>query len=295
MKRLFHGDPPKRLFTFGSSYTEYDWATWANILGFELKLKYDCQFYNFGKGGAGNTYISNLISQTDQYYNFNENDLVIVCWTSIIFEDRWKDGEWHCEGNVYSTYLDNPVFDYKTRKCLIDHTHFLMRDLANIKLVDNLLQSKTRYHFLSTEKLYNDTLFSSQDYHYKILIKNYKNVLEKISPGYMDVLWNNDIGRKISYDSKSLHKYYIDHHPSPIEHFYYLLKTFEYEFSSETKSVIKKTNEAYKNLILEVYHDIKKRTHPLRLPKIDKIKYYSGCKKLLICDPEEIDFTIFVY
>lgn len=292
MKRLFCDDPPKRLFTFGSSYTEYNWATWANILGFELKLKYDSQFYNFGKGGAGNTYISNLISQTDQYYNFNENDLVIVCWTSIIREDRWKYDKWHCDGNIY---LADKIFDVKTRKSLIDHTHFLMRDLANIKLVDNLLQSKTRYHFLSTEELYDDTLFSPQDDHYKKLIKNYKNVLEKISSGYMEVLWNNDLSKKMSFDSKSLHKYYADYHPSPIEHFYYLLKTFEYEFSSETKSIVKKTYDAYKNLILEVYDDIKQPTHPLGLPEINKIKYYSGCEKLLICDPEEIDSTIFVY
>ena len=292
MKRLFYGDPPKRLFTFGSSYTEYDWATWANILGFELKLKYDSQFYNFGKGGAGNTYISNLISQTDQYYNFNENDLVIVCWTSIIREDRWKYDKWNCDGNIY---LANKVFDAKTRRSLIDHTHFLMRDLANIKLVDNLLQSKTRYHFLSTEELYDDTLFLPQDDHYKKLIKNYKNVLEKISPGYMEVLWNNDLSKKMSADSKSLHKYYTDGHPSPIEHFYYLLKTFEYEFSSETKSIVKKTYDAYKNLILEVYDDIKQPTHPVNLPEINKIKWYSGCENLFICDPEKIDLTIFVY
>lgn len=291
MKRLFYGDPPKRLFAFGCSYTEYQWATWANILGFELKLKYDSQFYNFGRGGAGNTYISNLISQADQYYNFNKSDLVIVCWTSIIREDRWKDNKWHCDGNIY---LANQCFDDETRKCLIDNTHFLMRDLANIKLIDNLLQSKTRYHFLSVGNIDDNTLFSPQDSHYKKLITNYKNVLEKISSGYMEVLWNNNRHLKSLIDIKSIHKYYLDGHPNPVEHFCYLSKIFEYDFANETKSIVKKTNEAYKNLILEVYNDIREPTHPYHLPEINKIKYFSGCEKLMMCDSENTNSTIII-
>lgn len=291
MKRLFHGDPPKRLFTFGCSFTRYTWATWANILGFELKVKYNSQFYNFGRVGSGNTYISNLISQADQYYHFNKNDLVIVCWTSITREDRWRYDQWNCYGNIY---FSDTIYDDKIKEFLIDNTHFLMRDLANIKLVDNLLQSKTRYHFLSMKNIDDNTLFLTQDSHYKKLIINYNNILQKISPGYMEVLWNNDKNLKSLIDTKFYHKYYLEGHPNPAEHFCYLSKTFEYEFSDETKLIVKKTHDAYKKLILEVYDNVKEVTHPSNLPKINKMKYYSGCKKLLICDPEDITSTMII-
>ena len=78
MRRLYE-TVPKRLFTFGCSFTSHDWATWANILGYELQLLHGCEFYNFGRSGAGNAYIANVISQVDQVYKFNSNDLVIVC------------------------------------------------------------------------------------------------------------------------------------------------------------------------------------------------------------------------
>ena len=48
---------PKRIFTFGCSFTNYLWSTWANILGYEFR---EAEFYNFGKSGAGNQYIFNL-------------------------------------------------------------------------------------------------------------------------------------------------------------------------------------------------------------------------------------------
>lgn len=292
MKRLFYDDPPKRIFTFGCSFTKYLWATWANILGFELKLKYDSQFYNFGRAGAGNTYISNLISQADQYYNFNKNDLVIVCWTSITREDRWRYNQWNCYGNV--AFTEN-FFDDKTKELLIDNTHFLMRDLANIKLTDNLLLSKTQYHFLSMRNIDDDKLFLPQDDYYKKLTKNYENILEKISPGYVEVLWNNNKHTKTLLDSRLFHKYYFDGHPNPVDHFCYLKKTFEYEFSDETKLIVKKTYDAYKNLILEVYDDsIKERTHSSMLPEANKIKFYEGCEELRICDPEDITSTMII-
>ena len=73
MKPLYK-NKPKRLFTFGCSFTEWIWATWANILAYEL----DVPFYNFGKPGAGNYYIANQISQADAIFNFTKDDLVIV-------------------------------------------------------------------------------------------------------------------------------------------------------------------------------------------------------------------------
>lgn len=282
-KKIIYETAPKRLFTFGCSFTMYAWASWANILGFELNLKYDCEFYNFGRGGSGNTYISNLISQVDQYYNFNSDDLVIVCWTSITREDRWKYDRWHCDGNIYSEHTE--LFNDEVTNLLADNSHFLMRDLANIKFVESLLQNKTQYHFLSMKKVDDIKLFSFRNPYYKKLTKNYKNILEKIYPSYYEILWNNDPSQKYKRDSKLLHKHYTDGHPSPIEHFYYLTKIFDHNFSNETKFIIRRTQDRFKNLILELYSDIEEDTHPISLPQNKKNIFYSECKNLYIQNP----------
>lgn len=279
-KKIIYETTPKRLFTFGCSFTEYEWASWANILGFELNKKYNTKFYNFGRGGAGNSYISNLISQVDQCYKFNNEDLVIVCWTSITREDRWKHDRWHCDGNIYSEYTE--LFDDKVTDLLADNTHFLMRDLANIKFVDSLLQNKTQYHFLSMKRIDDGGLF---DTYYERLIKNYSSILQKIYPSYYKILWNNDSSQKYKINSKLLHKHYTDGHPSPIEHFYYLTKIFDYKFSDDTKSIVRETQDRFKKLILEVYSDIKEDTHPSSLPKIKYNRFYSECENLHIQNP----------
>ena len=79
-----------RIFTFGCSFTDYAWGTWANILGYEFP---DAKFYNFGKSGAGNHYIFNTLMQADSSYKFTHEDLVIVQWTNISREDRFLDTE----------------------------------------------------------------------------------------------------------------------------------------------------------------------------------------------------------
>lgn len=78
MHKLYN-TKPSRLFTFGCSFTERNWATWANILAYDL----DCEFYNFGRRGAGNFYISNLITQADSVYNFCSDDLCLTAWEKI--------------------------------------------------------------------------------------------------------------------------------------------------------------------------------------------------------------------
>ena len=76
-----------RLFTFGCSFTEYRWPTWANILG----QNFD-QFENWGQPGGGNTFILNSLMECINRNIIQANDTVIIMWTSIGREDRWVKG-----------------------------------------------------------------------------------------------------------------------------------------------------------------------------------------------------------
>jgi hypothetical protein len=124
----------KRLFVFGCSYTNYKWPTWAHVLNSEID---GCEFYNFGKTGAGNLFISLRIAEANKRYKFNEHDLVGVMWTSFTREDRWIDGKWVTPGNIYnqSLYSTDWVKDFS------DPNFYLIRDYALMDMTKTYLQS----------------------------------------------------------------------------------------------------------------------------------------------------------
>lgn len=255
---------PKRLFTFGCSFTQYLWGTWANILGLEL----NCEFYNLGRAGAGNFYISNMITQADEIYKFNQDDLVIVSWTNITREDRWKNNQWITPGNIYT----QDTYDQKFVKKWADDTHYALRDFSLIKLTERFLQKCTQYHFLSMCNI-NETM--NQWIHEEIQDTNLKKVLElynptvkKILPSFYKVLWKNDINYKFDLDKKITHKNFGDGHPTLLEHLNFLQKTFNYDFSKKTCQIV----ENYHNNWIKYINDNKLSSF-YSLPNSDLINF----------------------
>ena len=86
----------KRGFCFGCSFTEYQWPTWATILQKDL----DVPVYNWGLCGIGNRGILSKMVQADVKYNFTDEDLILVVWTSWTREDRYIQGHWRNHGNL---------------------------------------------------------------------------------------------------------------------------------------------------------------------------------------------------
>ena len=124
----------KRFFAFGCSFTSYVPPTWANILASEMP---DCEFYNFGIGGGGNLFITNRIVQANRKFKFNEDDLIIVMFSSMCREDRFIDGKWHLHGNVFnqSYYNKNFVMNY------CDPIGYIVRDMALIEMAQVYLST----------------------------------------------------------------------------------------------------------------------------------------------------------
>ena len=48
----------RRLFTFGCSYTSWNWPTWADLLGLEVE-----HFENWGHAGIGNRAIAERVAE----------------------------------------------------------------------------------------------------------------------------------------------------------------------------------------------------------------------------------------
>lgn len=75
-----------RFFAFGCSFTNYVWPTWADYLGLLVK-----EYYNYGSGGFGNTFIAHQILRANAFHKFNEKDLIIVAWSSPFRFDYQRD------------------------------------------------------------------------------------------------------------------------------------------------------------------------------------------------------------
>jgi len=257
MEKLYN-IAPKRIFTFGCSFTDYIWGTWANILGHEFKKS---EFYNYGKSGAGNSYIANMVTQVDNFYKFKKDDLVLISWTNISREDRFLESRngWLTPGNIYT----QNEYDSTFVKKWANDTHFALRDYSTISLVDQYLANKTQYHFLSMCNIsttIDQWAEEKAESNISNLSHNYGHCLKKISPSFYETLWNNNLQNKWESDWNIVHKYFSDGHPLPMEHLAYLQKTFDYEFNSKTISSVKKTQNSLITYLRKKYDTVTKNT-----------------------------------
>ena len=78
-----------KLFTYGCSFTKFEWSTWADIVGSTFP-----EHINYGRTGAGNQYIFNHVMQSIAKKEITKNDTVIVCWSGIDREDRFYKSKW---------------------------------------------------------------------------------------------------------------------------------------------------------------------------------------------------------
>ena len=102
-----------RLFTFGCSYTLWPWPTWADIVAHELKLEH----HNWALPGLGNVGIASRMLECDLTHKFNDDDIILVVWSSWTREDRFNvkksfsDG-WSRLGDVHHSYDKDFIHDH---------------------------------------------------------------------------------------------------------------------------------------------------------------------------------------
>ena len=205
-----------RLFTFGCSFTNYRWSTWADCLAPEFDY-----FENWGQSGGGNHYIFNSVMEADQRHKFGAGDTVVVCWTSVMREDRYIKNRWVTLGNIMTT----PIFTKEFITDAVCERGNLIRDLAFIKAVREILNSKSdvTWRFLGICPIVQIDLLQPVRYQSNDLIDLYKDVIDSIEPSFIDILghnfWNSNTEKRFCHleDNNT-----IDHHPTPEEHLTYL-------------------------------------------------------------------------
>jgi len=185
----------KRFFAFGCSLTEYQWPTWADIVARE----YD-YFENWGKPGTGNHYIFNSLIECHQRNHINKDDTVMICWANVTREDRYLNDSWLRPGNIFTStiYPKSWVNEFVTeRGCLI-------RDLAMMKATDVILKNiGCKYNFFSVVPIEFNMTNKNQTEHPDV-IELYSDVLDKICPSYLEIIFDYNWGSRKSDFSKKL-------------------------------------------------------------------------------------------
>jgi hypothetical protein len=201
----------KRLFTFGCSFTNYRWSTWADCLAPEFDY-----FQNWGQSGAGNQFIFNSVMECDQRYNFGTNDTIIVCWTDVMRED-WYTVRWQTHGNMVNNKIYNKEYIAQATE-----RGELIKDLAYIKATKTLLESKSdvNWKFISMCDITHNNLWDDDPISATDVTELYNNVIDAIMPSYKTVL--RPLGWGGPYPGWCEQNRNGDPHPNPSEHLQYL-------------------------------------------------------------------------
>lgn len=193
----------KRLFTFGCSFTNYLWPTWADFVGSRFNV-----FQNWGQPGAGNSYILGKMIECNQIEKLTKDDVVLVMFTStnrfdyigsdlhfrtignIYCEEAYKrigehfiNNVWSIEHGIYNTWvaissvksiLDNVGCQYKLMLGFasgkIDHYHELINIQEN-DLRTNFCLNQINDMIGTTVNL-NNFCHVNYDFHDKVYVFN---------------------------------------------------------------------------------------------------------------------------
>ena len=132
-----------RIFTFGCSFTDYSWPTWADL------LLYSNKGINYGRCGAGFEHIMNSLVQCDKDYKLREEDKVIVVYPNLLRWDMPFYPDMLCVGNA----LTSPWKDHLDE--LYNLEGLTYKNLNIMVMIDNFLkQKKVQYRYSSILPLF---------------------------------------------------------------------------------------------------------------------------------------------
>jgi len=183
----------KRLFTFGCSFTNYCWPTWADI------VSQDYDYYeNWGKLGAGNKFIYFSLLECHQRNCITADDTVMIMWSSQAREDRYIKNKWYTPGPVYDHYSEHFLDNF------VDADGYLLETVTYIQSSVNLFQSiGCNYHLLTMLPLNISTCLNNRHWLDRFIkqvdpdttekiLKLYAPALDTVKPSIYETVFDSD-------------------------------------------------------------------------------------------------------
>jgi len=132
----------KRLFTFGCSYTQYQFPTWADFLGLEFD-----HYENWALAGIGCRAIAERLAECHAKRQLTKEDVVIVQWTTHLRNDFYTpnsiDGRtginWKTWGSVFSK-RNQKLYDKKWFSTFFFEPAYIMHCLNHILMAQLMLE-----------------------------------------------------------------------------------------------------------------------------------------------------------
>lgn len=125
----------RNLYTFGCSYTENKYPTYADYLA-----PYFDNHYNYGFSGSGNRSIFAKLGKLLAENKITENDTVIIQWSSIPREDRIFGEKWVAGGIINNSHL----YELDWVEKYFDYTQQTIELIAYIKTIIPAIRNITK-------------------------------------------------------------------------------------------------------------------------------------------------------
>ena len=236
---------PKRLYTFGCSFTHFFWPTWADILG----STYD-HYENWACSGYGNRAIVERLGECVTHNNLTKDDTIIVQFTDFHRHDIHQQGiepnnisNWRLGGNIWVKEIEMEwVKDFWSESSYVYHTcNFITMALALLKslpckfhitsmidLRDDIKQFHPGYM-----KLFDDKIEWKQDFLSFCAQEKYQGIAHK------QRIWDPTIKKLIT-------KTTVDMHPTSKMYLKWLQQNFNF---NETNEFIEKIKQMPDDII----------------------------------------------
>jgi hypothetical protein len=208
-----------RIFTFGCSFTEYDWPTWADMLLF------DNEGLNMGNSGSGNVAMLYRLMECDRKYNINEDDTVIVMFTTPL---RW---DVICRTpprfERFGQVIGGPLDQYKDK--LYTHESLAYQSYYSIIAIKNYLESrKIKYLFATMTNILSEVgnYFEDVDVsdEIRVLMKYVEDTVKFELPSFHSFLLSKGRVTENTWEITKKYKNYWDYHPRPTQHYEYVVE-----------------------------------------------------------------------
>lgn len=196
----------KRIFTFGCSFTNWIWPTWADIIAVQTNIP----VYNGALSGLGNVGIAHRLVEYDLRYNFTESDLILIMWTGWNREDRYLKDGWQLCGNIFNNHFYDDKFIKKywsLENDIIKNSSAILLANKSYKVSDNY----SAFGYAVTEGIGPSYKIELADFYIKALPtpiifefgKNY-NFNKRCLDGHPDILthakfYNEHIAKKYNF------------------------------------------------------------------------------------------------
>ena len=251
-----------RCFIFGCSFTQYKWTTWANIMQAHLRVP----TFTFAQPGCCNTYIWLAFNKAVRDYNIGKKDLVLFAFTGF-FRKSYLNEDWTHKGDygMVMEFVDQEKQEIQKKyECYTDQFSKEMHEtilqpqgkvLQEFNILETITDKLTMlgcdwdfYSIYDYEDMFEDDLCHEKDkFHFEKLAKTIKKpAMEPFMHMY------NGHNKIMRVDIPNKDNKHSDNHPTPLEHYNWLVAVYGNIFSEKIYNAVIDTQKQWEDAFFKL-------------------------------------------